>query len=335
MFPLSPPARRARSLIAVAAAAAAGLLGVSPAACAGDGFPQRPVQMVVPFPAGGTTDIIGRSVGQQLGARWGQPIVLENRGGAGGNIGTEFVIKAAADGYTWSINTAAPMAINPHLYDNLAFDPLDALVPMVRIADVQNVLVVNNDVPAATLDEFIAYARSRREPMFYGSTGVGTAAHLTGFMMAQRAGFEATHVPYRGAAALTDLIGGRVQFMFATLPSVIGHLRDGKLRALAVSSAKRSKVLPDLKTVAEQGFPGFDTGTWYGLFAPKGTPRSVIDKVNKDVNDILADPAVQRSMLEAGAEPAGGYTPEQFGEFVRGESDRWREIVKTSGATAS
>jgi len=325
--------RRGRALAFVGIAALT--CGMLPAAQAQDSYPDRPIQMVVPFPAGGTTDIIGRSIGQRLGERWGQSIVLENKGGAGGNIGTQFVVKSAADGYTWSINTAAPMAINPHLYTNLTFDPLTDLVPMVRIAEVQNVLVVNNDIPANTLQEFLTYAASRTEPLFYGSTGVGTAAHLSGFMLTQRAGLNATHVPYKGAAALNDLIGARVQFMFATLPSVMGHLQSGKLRAIAVSSARRSAVLPDLKTVAEQGFPGFDTGTWYGIFAPKATPRNVIDKVNRDVNAILADPEVQKSMLDAGAEPAGGITPEQFGEFVQKESQRWKGIVETSGATAS
>lgn len=327
------PIRRMHTLALSAMAVLA--CSVSATAHAQDDYPNRPVQMVAPFPAGGTTDLIGRSIGQRLSELWGQSIVLENKGGAGGNIGTQFVIKAAPDGYTWSINTAAPMAINPHLYENLPFDPLKELVPMVRIAEVQNVLVVNNDVPAKTLQEFITYAKSSKEPLFYGSTGVGTVAHLSGFMLTQQAGLNATHVPYKGAAALNDLIGGRVQFMFATLPSVMSHLRSGKLRAIAVSSARRSKVLPDLQTVGEQGYPGFNTGTWYGLFAPAGVSSSVINKVNKDVNAILADPAVQKSMLDAGAEPAGGTTPEEFGQFVQGESDRWKEIVKTSGATAN
>lgn len=325
-----------RSVRAIACAATAVLVcGISTTARAEASYPDRPVQMVAPFPAGGTTDIVGRGISQRLSEIWGQPIVLENKGGAGGNIGTQFVVRAAPDGYTWSINTAAPMAINPHLYKNLTFDPLADLVPMVRIAEVQNVLVVNNDIPATTLDEFVTYAKSRTEPLFYGSTGVGTAAHLSGFMFTQRAALNATHVPYKGAAALNDVIGGRVQFMFATLPSVIGHLQSGKLRALAVSSARRSNVLPELKTVAEQGFPGFDTGTWYGLFAPAGTARHVIDKVNHDVNAILADPEVKKSMIDAGAEPAGGATPEQFGQFVQAESQRWKHIVETSGATVN
>lgn len=298
-------------------------------------FPERPIQIVVPFPAGGTTDIIGRSIGQRLGELWGQPVVLENRGGAGGNIGTEFVVRSAPDGYTWSINTAAPMVINPHLYNDLKFDPLRDLMPIARVADVPNALVVNSDVPANNLEEFVAYAKSRSEPLFYGSTGVGTAAHLTSFILSQRMGLEAIHVPYKGAAALNDLIGGRVQFMFATIPSVIGHVRAGKLKAIAISTTTRSSALPDVPTVAEQGVADFNMGTWYGFFVPKGTPREIIDKANKDINGILSNPAVIESLLHAGAEPVSTNSPEEFRRFIEDHSQSWKKIVVSSGATAN
>ncbi len=298
-----------------------------------DAYPSKPIQIVVPFPAGGTTDIIGRAFGQKLGERWGQAIVLENKGGAGGNIGTEHVVRAAPDGYTWSINTAAPVMINPHLYTNLKFDPLQDLLPIVKVADVQNVLVVHPSVPANNLTEFLAYAKSRSEPLFYGSTGVGTAAHLTSFILSQRMGLDATHVPYKGAAALNDLIGGRVQFMFATIPSVIGHIRAGKLKAIAISTQQRSSALPDVPTVIQQGIPDFDMGTWYGFFVPKGTPRPIIDKVNAEVNTFLADPSVQELLLTAGAEPVGPNSPEEFAGFLAKTSENWKAIVKSSGAT--
>lgn len=324
--------RAARPLISLLSGL---MLSAAAVADSGTTFPEKPIQMVVPFPAGGTTDIIGRSIGLRLGERWNQPVVLENRGGAGGNIGTEFVVRAAPDGYTWSINTAAPMVINPHLYTNLKFDPQQDLMPIVRVADVPNALVVSSDIPANNLEEFVAYAKSRSEPLFYGSTGVGTAAHLTSFILSQRMGLDAIHVPYKGAAALNDLVGGRVQFMFATIPSVISHLRSGKLKAIAVSTKTRSSALPDVPTVAEQGVEDFDMGTWYGFFVPRGTPVAIIEKANRDVNDILSDPKVRESLLHAGAEPVEPNSPEDFAKFVAGHSERWKEIVKSSGATAN
>jgi tripartite-type tricarboxylate transporter receptor subunit TctC len=223
------------------------------------------------------------------------------------------------------------MAVNPTLYKKLNINPLVDLVPVVQIADVPNVLVVHPSLPARTMDEFIAFAKTKPGQLNYGSTGVGTSSHLSGYMLSKRAGVETTHVPYRGADALNDLLAGRLQFMFATIPSVIQHIQAGKLRAIAVSSSVRSRSMPDVPTVAERGFPGFEAGSWFGFFAPKGTPDAVVASLNKAVNDAL--PALAEQLVREGADPVGG-PPEQFGQFVQKEYEKWRIVVRESGATA-
>jgi tripartite-type tricarboxylate transporter receptor subunit TctC len=201
----------------------------------------------------------------------------------------------------------------------------------VQIADVPNVLVVNPSVPARTMEEFIAYAKSKPGELNYGSTGIGTSSHLSGYMLSKRAGIETTHVPYKGAEALNDLLAGRLQFMFATIPSVIQHIQAGKLRAIAVTSVKRSRSMPDVPTVADSGFPGFEAGSWFGFFAPKGTPEHMIATMNKAVNEVL--PSLEAQLVREGADPVGG-TPQQFGQFVQKEFEKWRVVVRESGATA-
>lgn len=331
--PLSHTQSRRRWLLdgGVTAAALAFGLGTVTAATAQDAYPSKPVRVVVAFTAGGTTDILARAVTQQLSEKLKQPFVIDNKPGGGGNIGTEFVVRAPPDGYTFIVNSVGPMAVNQTLYKNLAYDPLTDLVPVVQIADVPNVLVVNPDVPAKTLEAFIAYAKANPGKLNYGSTGVGTSSHLSSFMLSKQTGAQTTHVPYKGANALTDLLGGRIDFMFATIPSVIAHIKAGKLRPLAVSSAKRSRSMPDVPTVAEKGFPGFAAGSWFGFFAPKGTPAEVIALVNRSVNDAL--PSLKAQMIREGADPVGG-TPAQFGKFTREEYEKWKVIVRDSGATA-
>jgi tripartite-type tricarboxylate transporter receptor subunit TctC len=291
------------------------------------------VKVVVAFTAGGTTDILARHVGQQLSDKLKQSFIIDNKPGAGGNTGTEYVVRAAPDGYTLIVGSVGPIAVNPTLYPKLAYSPLTDLVPIVQIADVPNVLVVHPGVPAKTLDEFLAYAKANPGKLNCSSTGIGTSSHLSCFLLARRANFDAVHVPYKGADALRDLLAGRVQFMFATIPSVKAHIDAGTLRALAVSSVKRSRSLPDVPTVAERGFPGFEAGSWFGFFAPKGTPAEVIATLNKAVNDIVDAPATQAALIKEGADPAGG-TPQQFGAFVQREYEKWRVVVKESGATA-
>jgi tripartite-type tricarboxylate transporter receptor subunit TctC len=219
------------------------------------------------------------------------------------------------------------------LYEKLAINPLTDLVPIVQIADGPNVLVVHPSVTAQNLDEFVALAKSNPGKLNYGSTGIGTSSHLSSFMLSKRAGFEATHIPYKGADALKDLLAGRIQFMFATVPSVLPHLNAGKLRPIAISSLKRSRAIPDVPTVAEKGFPNFEAGSWFGLFAPKGTPEAVITTINKAVNEVLRMPAIEQQMIAQGSDPVGG-TPAQFGQFTQREHDKWRVIVRESGARA-
>ena len=295
-------------------------------------WPAKPVRVVVAFTAGGTTDILARSVGQQLSEKLKQSFIIDNKPGAGGNLGTEMVVRAAPDGYTLIVNSVGPIAVNPTLFPKLTYNPLTDLVPIVQIADVPNVLVVHPAVPARTFDEFVAYAKANPGKLNYASTGIGTSSHLSGFILGKRAAIEATHVPYKGADALRDLLAGRVQFMFATIPSVKAHIDAGTLRAIAVTSARRSRSLPDVPTVAERGFPGFEAGSWFGFFAPKGTPSEVVATLNKAVNEIIAVPAMEAQLIKEGADPAGG-TPQQFTQFVQREYEKWRVIVRESGAT--
>jgi tripartite-type tricarboxylate transporter receptor subunit TctC len=313
----------------VLALAAAGMAIAGPAA--GQAWPAKPVRVVVGFTAGGTTDILARNVGQQLGDKFKQPFVVDNKPGAGGNLGTEIAIRAPADGYTLLVASVGPIAVNPTLYPKLGHNPQADLVPIVLLADVPNVLVVHPSVPASTLEEFVAYAAANPGKLNYCSTGIGTSSHLSGFLLAKRAGLQVTHVPYKGADALNDLLSGRIQFMFATIPSVRQHIATGSLRALAVSSAKRSRSLPEVPTVAERGYPGFEAGSWFGFFAPRGTPDEVVVTLNKAVNEIIAVPSVEAAMVKEGADPAAN-TPQQFSQFVQREFEKWRAVVRESGA---
>ena len=315
----------------LAGLAAIGLTGLSTIAHA-QAYPTRPVRVVVAFTAGGTTDILARSVGQQLSERLKQPFVIDNKPGAGGNIGTEFVVRSAPDGYTLIVDSVGPIAVNPTLYKGLTYDPLTDLVPIVKIADVPNVLVVHPSLGVRNFEAFIAYAKANPGKLNYGSTGIGTSSHLSGFMLCKRVGIDATHIPYKGADALNDLLVGRVQFMFATVPSVIQHIQAGKLLPIAMSSAKRSRSLPDVPTVIENGLPGFEAGSWFGFFAPKGTPEPIIAQLNRAVNEILAVPSIEKQLIREGADPVGG-TPAEFGQFVQREYEKWKIIVRESGAT--
>lgn len=306
---------------------------MSTAPAVAQAYPNKPVKLVVAFSAGGTTDSLTRLIGQRLGDRYKQSFVVENKPGGGGNIGTEFVVRAPADGYTLIVNSVGPMAINASLYKTLTYDPQIDLVPIVQFADVPNVLVVPPSLNIKTMQELVAYAKANPAKTNYASTGTGTSSHLASFLLAQKAGFTAAHIPYKGAGAVVDLLTGRVQFMFATIPSVIGHIRAGTLTAIAVSSLQRSRSLPMVPTVHESGFPEFQAGSWFGLFAPKGTPAGITAELNKAVNEILRDPEITAKMVQEGADPVGG-SAAQYGAFIKAEHEKWKAVVKASGAVA-
>jgi len=318
-----------RQIAHAALAATLGLFALTQAAA--QAWPQKPVRIIVAFTAGGTTDVLARTVGARLADKLKQPFVVENKPGAGGNIGTELVVRAPADGYTLIVNSVGPMAVNATLYGNLPYNPLTDLVPIVQIADVPNVLVVHPSLGVKDMEGFLAYAKKNTGKLNYGSTGIGTSAHLSSYMLASRAGFEATHIPYKGAEAVKDLLAGRLQFMFATIPSVISQIKAGNLVAVAVTSVKPSRSLPGVPTVAEKGFPGFEAGSWFGFFGPKGTPPEVVATLNKAVNEIVMEKDVESRMVDQGADPVDR-TPERFGAFVKSEHDKWAKVVKESGA---
>ncbi|OZI53144.1 Bug family tripartite tricarboxylate transporter substrate binding protein [Bordetella genomosp. 4] len=293
-------------------------------------YPERPVKVVVAFTAGGTTDILTRTTSEQLSQKLKQSFIVENRPGAGGNIGTEYVVRADPDGYTLIVDSVGPIAVNPSL-SKLSYDPLTDLVPIIQIATVPNVLVVPPELPVKNFDDFIKYAKSKSS-LNYGSTGVGTSSHLSSYMLMQRLGAkDAIHVPYKGADAINDLIAGRLDFMFATAPSVMPQIRAGKLRALAVSTNKRLASLPDIPAVEEKGFEDFDAGSWFGFFAPKNTPANVIDTINKGVNEAL--PGLKDKMLSEGAIAVGG-SPEDFDKFTHVEYEKWKKIVEQANIQA-
>ncbi len=311
------------------------LAGVAPAH--GQSWPVKPVRIVVPFPPGGTTDIVARSIGVELQRMWQHPVVIENRAGAGGNIGADQVAKSAPDGYTLLMGTVGTHAINQALYaqngTKLAFDPVKDFVPITLVAGVPNVMVVNAKLPVTTVQEFIVYAKARPGQLNMASSGNGTSIHLTGELFKTVTGVYMVHFPYRGSApAVTDLLAGNMTVMFDNLPSALPHIKSGRLRALAVTSRTRSPALPDVPTVEEAaGLKGFDASSWFGLFAPAGTPRAIVDKIQADVAKALSVPEVRERFVAQGADP-GGNTPEQFAAFIRAETDKWTRVIKFSNA---
>ncbi|TPG60591.1 tripartite tricarboxylate transporter substrate binding protein [Roseomonas nepalensis] len=297
-------------------------------------WPDRPVRIVVSFTAGGTTDIIARVVGNLLAERWGQPVVIENRPGAGGNIGTEYVARAVPDGYTLLVASVGPLAVNGALYRSMPYDTRKDLAPITLLAGVPNILVVAAASPVRSVAELVALAKERPGGLSYGSTGVGTSSHLSSAIMDGMAGVQTTHVPYRGAVALNDLLTRRIDFMFATIPSVIEQIRGGRLRALAVSTLRRSRAAPEVPTMEELGFAGFDASSWFGILAPVGTPRDVVERVSADAAAAVRRPEIERQMVDQGADPVGS-TPEEFGAFLDAEIARWAGIVRLSGASVN
>ncbi|HET7730156.1 MAG TPA: tripartite tricarboxylate transporter substrate binding protein [Usitatibacter sp.] len=320
----------AARLLAAAAFCAAMVPGI---AAAQQDYPGKTIKIVVSFSAGGTTDVIARQIATRLATHWKQPVIVENRPGAGGTLGTDYVVAQPADGYTFLMSSSGPIAISPLLGKKLATDPATALEPVILVADVANVLVTSPEYKVKSIPDLVKEAKANPGKLNYASTGVGTVAHLAGAAFAEKAGIEATHVPYKGAEAVTDVMAGRVEFMFATLPSVIGQIRGGKLAAIGQVAPTRVKALPNVPTMKELGFEGMDTGSWFGLFAAKGTPRAIIDKLNAQVNAILKEPETQEALEKQGATPAGG-SPEDYRRFLQKDIDFWRPVVQRSGASA-
>ncbi|CAB3811143.1 MULTISPECIES: Bug family tripartite tricarboxylate transporter substrate binding protein [Achromobacter] len=317
-------------LLSQAAALIGGL--VIGASALAQSFPDRPIRLIVPFPPGGGTDIIARELGVALNKTSGWNLVAENRPGAGGNLGVETAVKSAPDGYTLVLGQTSNLAINPSLYRKLSYDPARDLAPVALVATAPLVLVVASNSQYRTLADVIAQAKARPGELNFASPGNGTVAHLTAELLQQSAGIKLQHIPYKGAnQALNDLFGGQVQLFMSSIPTALGQIRTGKLRALAVTSAKRVAELPDVPTVSEAGYSGFDANTWFGLMAPAGTPPDVIRTLNAAANKAMASAEYQQKIRAEGGEVLGG-TPEAFSERLHKDHALWAGIVKQSGA---
>ena len=295
------------------------------------GYPGKPIHIVVTFTTGGAPDILARLIGERLAATWGQPVVIDNKPGAGGNTGADSVAKAPPDGYTIVVGTVGTHSINGALYAKMPYDMVKDFAPVTLLATTPNMLVVNNDVPAKNLAEFIALGKKQGK-MSFASSGSGTSIHVSGELFKTMTGIDMEHIPYKGrATAIPDLLGGRVTMMFDNMPSSLPLVREGKLRALGVTSAKRSAAAPEIPTIAEQGLPGFEAVSWFALFAPAGTPRPIVDKLQAEVKKILAEPAIARRLADAGLEAVGS-TPDELAAYQRAEITKWAKVVKDSGA---
>jgi tripartite-type tricarboxylate transporter receptor subunit TctC len=297
-------------------------------------YPAKPIRLIVPFPPGGGTDIAARIIANKLSESVKWTFVVENKPGAGGNLGVEQAVKSPADGYTLVIGQTSNLAINPTLYAKLPYDPLRDLSPVALIVSAPVVFVVAANSRYASLGDLLAAARSDPGGVTFASPGNGTVSHLAGELLQRAAGVKLTHVPYKGAAqALTDTLGGQVQSFMSSVPSALSQIRAGRLRAVAVTSAKRSRELPDAPTIAESGYRGFEANTWYGLLAPARTPATIIARLNAEVNRVLATPEVRERLAAEGGEALGG-SPEQFASFIEAEHAKWSRVVKESGTRA-
>ena len=294
-------------------------------------FPAKAVRILVPQTPGGASDALARIIAQSLSEKWGQPVIVDNRPGAGGNIGMDIVAKSMPDGYTLLLSYVGTHAINGSLYKTLPFDVVQDFVPVATLATLPFVAVTNPNVPVKTMQELAALAR--KQPVYYGSAGNGSVNHLLGEMFNSAANVKLTHVPYKGAApALADLLGAQIQVVFTSMPSVAQHIRSGTLRALAVTSAKRSATFKDIPTIAESGYPGFDVDPWFGLFAPGGMPSAIVKQINADVNALLKTKDVVEKFSAQGAE-VYELSPDAFATLVKADIAKWAKVVKESGAT--
>lgn len=321
--------RRALLRTALTAGAAGALPGLAGAQTA---YPSKPITLVVPFSPGGPTDVVARLIAERMSVAFKQPIVVDNRPGANANIGTAFVAKAAADGYTMLYNTSS-IVMSPALYRSLAYDLNRDFVPVGLTAVVPLVLVVNNDLPVRTVKEFVEYGKSHPGQLSYGSAGLGSPTHLAAFQLAKVAGIQATHIPYKGTApADIDLASGQLQFMTDTINTIGAFVRDKRVRMLAVMTPKRVSLYPDVPTLAESGFPGLEAEAWQGLLVPAGTPAQVVSVLNTAVNRLLKSKDLLAALAQQGAEPLGG-TPQEYGAYLQKELARWASVIKAAGVT--
>jgi tripartite-type tricarboxylate transporter receptor subunit TctC len=297
-------------------------------------YPSKPVRLIVPFPPGSTPDIVGRTLGQRLAEAWGQPIVVDNKTGAGGNIGTAEAAHAPRDGYTLLIGINGPIAVNQALYKALPYNPAKDLMPLSLLAAAPQILAVHPSVPAGNLKELVEYARANPDKLSYGSVGAGSASHLTMELLKSQAGISLTHVPYRGfPPVVQDLLSGQIQASFAIVPAVLPQIRAGKLKALALTSAKRSALAPEIPTVAEQGFPAFDATAWIGLLGPAGIPAEAAARIAADAQKAMRLPEVKQQLGNQGFEVIGS-SPQEFEAFIRSEREKWTKVVRETGAKA-
>ena len=315
-------------------ALAAAVLAATALNAAAQGYPNKPIKLIVPFPPAGSTDLSARAVAGKLQERLGQPVVIENKPGAGGNIGGEQAAKSPPDGYTLFVGTVGTNAINASLYSKMPYDHLKDFAPVVLLSKTPNVLVVNPNLPAASVQDVIKLAKAKPNELTFASSGVGTSIHMSGELFKAMAGVQMTHVPYKGSGPmLIDLISGQVNMAFDNLSAAIQHIKAGKLKALATTGSVRAPTLPDLPTVQEAGLAGYDSTSWNAIFAPAGTPKPVIDRLNKELDAILKSPETKKFFADQGAE-AGGGTPEELAAFTRAETAKWAKVVKDSGARA-
>jgi tripartite-type tricarboxylate transporter receptor subunit TctC len=323
-----------RSIVITLSFLLLGTVMVSPWAVAADNYPAKPIRLIVPFPPGGPADALARLVGEKMAASLGKAVVVENRPGAGGNIGMEVGAKAAPDGYTLVLAPAGNLTVNPSLYRSMPYDVGRDFAPITVLATVPNILVVHPSVAAKTVTQLVQYAKAHPGELNFSSPGNGSGAHLAGELLKSMAAVDMTHVPFNGIApAVTAVLGGQVQAMFAGAPSVLQHVKSGKLRALGVASLARVAAAPDLPTLAESGFPGFDVTSWYGIVAPAGTPSQVIDRLQSEMTKALKEPDVRENLAGMGAEPVGN-TPAEFAATIRSETAKWSKIVKDAKITA-